>query len=134
MFKSVLCLILVFLNGACVSTPYKAPLQSVPTHHADAATQGNRQLLHARALERRGNHLEASFYYEAILAIGGREQLILPQLIRAQVRAGRLRAAGDNLTRLREIAETGNPNLENLSNLLARYTATSRPRTNEIRP
>jgi hypothetical protein len=75
----------------------------------------------ARALERQGRHLEASFYYEAALRNGEDEARILPPLIVSQIRAERLRAAKQSIARLRAIR--GNPeHLAALLDLISRYT------------
>ena len=72
------------------------------------------------ALEARGHHLEASFYYEAALMLAADESRVLPRLISAQVRAGRLRAASVNTQRLISLVGP-RPRLTRLSRLLALY-------------
>jgi hypothetical protein len=60
----------------------------------------------AGRLARAGNHLAASRYWEAALAHGGTEREVLPPLIAAEIRAGRLRAALSNLRRLEQLHPT----------------------------
>ena len=92
-----------------------------PVTPADKRAQAaSRNLEIGDAMETRGHHLEASFYYEAALILAAEEPSVLPKLIAAQVRAGRLRAASVNTQRL--IALVGpQPELMQLSKLLTVY-------------
>lgn len=74
----------------------------------------------ANQLCKRGRFLEASTFYEAALEAGAHEPQILPKLIIAQVRSGRLRAARQSVTRLAAIDPSGN--LQILEHLLNKMT------------
>ena len=80
----------------------------------------SRNLEIADAMVVRGRYLEASFFYEAALTVSTEEADILPKLIASQVRAGRLRAAGQNTERLISLVGE-HPLLIRLSRLLALY-------------
>ena len=72
----------------------------------------------AKQLARSGNHLAASRYWEAALARGAAEREVLPPLIAAEIRAGRLRAALANLQRLEQLLPAS-AEITELSALLA---------------
>ncbi len=76
-----------------------------------------RYLTTATTLLKIGNHLEASIFLEAALALGGEEHKILPRLIIAQVRAGRLRAAKGNIARFERLHQD-QPSVKALGTLL----------------
>ncbi len=87
----------------------------------------------ADALERRGRHLEASFYWEAALRNGGDETRILPRLFVTQVRSGRLRAAKYSMERLVEL-HPGSRELREMLTLLTVYTPRPDRHTAEVSP
>lgn len=87
----------------------------------------------ADALERRGRHLEASYYWEAALRNGGEEEGILPRLFVTQVRSGRLRAAKFTIHRLLEL-HPENRELHAFQNLLARYAPPPDLQSPEVSP
>ncbi|MFO8071754.1 MAG: hypothetical protein R6V85_07745 [Polyangia bacterium] len=86
----------------------------------------------AERLTARGDHLGASLYLEAALARGAPEREVLPDLIAAQVRAGRLRAARDSVRRLAEISP-GHPSLQPLAAALEESLAPQRAGAREVR-
>ena len=87
-------------------------------------TEVRNQVEASLALQSAGYHLEASSFLEAALTNGGDEREILPLLIAAQVRAGRLRAAKQNIARLRVIEPEYN-GAEELARLLNRFVPES---------
>jgi hypothetical protein len=74
----------------------------------------------AKAFEKIGAHLEASFYLEAALAKGSDERETLPRLITALVRSNRLRAARKYLDRFARL-EPHSQNIKELRELLTRF-------------
>jgi hypothetical protein len=92
------------------------------THHEDTSpcldqTGGERLLARGRRSARSGDHLRASRYLEAAWSAGAEEIEVLPELLAAQVRSGRLRAARLTLIRLRELVGTC-PNLDTIEALI----------------
>ena len=116
-FKHLL-LVLIFAGGCGGAQTPKTAESAVPRGSRARAAARNLEI--GDAMERRGHHLEASFYYEAALILAADEPFVLPKLIASQVRAGRLRAASVNTQRLIALAGP-HPELTRLSELLAVY-------------
>ena len=113
--RAIILLVLCGSVGCASATP-----EPKASPEAARAAACRRNLAVGDAMSKRGRHLEASFYYEAALTPETDEVRILPKLIAAQVRSGRLRAAGNNTARL--IALVGEqPELVRLSRLLSAY-------------
>ncbi|MCP4674922.1 MAG: hypothetical protein GY854_05320 [Deltaproteobacteria bacterium] len=105
MFKFILLVATAWIVMSCAAT-HKQTNES-PQGSARTPRDEVREYFEvATALAKVGSHLEASIYFEAALSSGGAEAKILPRLIGAQIRAGRLRAARKNLARFQEIAPT----------------------------
>jgi len=85
-------------------------------------TRASRYLAAATILLREGNPLEASLFLEAALVLDGDEHEILPRLIIAQVRAGRLRSAKVSITRLERL-EPQQPSIKALGALVDKLTS-----------
>lgn len=107
--------VLVAAGCASVDSGRSARPAAPQTGKADPRDQVDASL----ALQSAGYHLEASYFLEAALANGGDEKKVLPLLVAAQVRAGRLSAARRNLARLKEI-EPGREGADELAALLDR--------------
>jgi hypothetical protein len=114
--KHFVVLFLFFFVSACAATSNKPAV--FPAVDKQLAASKNEKI--ADTLTGRGHYLEASFYYEAALMLTADEKTFLPKLIVAQIRAGRLRAAGINVRRL--VALMGDsPPLTRLAALIRRY-------------
>ncbi|MCP4606154.1 MAG: hypothetical protein GY847_37515 [Proteobacteria bacterium] len=123
MYRLTFTVVVVIWSAAACTPGVRASPQNPGRVETPEKDENMRRRKTARALEKMGNHLEASIYFEAALAQGGDEQEILPSLIASQIRAGRLRAAKRNVVRLQEIEH--NPahveELEELVRLLDRF-------------
>lgn len=111
----------------CAGTSCRAHRTAAPNAEpSNAAAPGASAAAIARALERRGDHLGASIYWEAALAAEAAERDLLPALIAAEVRAGRLRAARTNVARL-EALDPNRPGVARLRRLLDDLLAAGAP-------
>ncbi len=115
------CLALVTLCG-CAADVARRPIDAAdPPDLTEAAER----------LAARGDHLGASLYLDAALARGASEREVLPDLIAAQVRAGRLRAARDSARRLAEISPE-HPGLQSLAAALEESVAPQQTGAREV--
>ncbi len=111
----ILMFVFLFLVSGCGAKQPKPKVLYTNSSELSASHLANGDLLTSR-----GFHLEASYYYEAALAIAEDERAVLRRLIIAQVRADRLRDARINVLRLSEL-EGSSQELNELLDLLNIY-------------
>ena len=119
MTRSIVALIVAALLGVACAPAIR---RSDRSHRGEETGRDRIELFvrAARAMGLRGNHLEASYYLEAALQEGAPEARVLPLLIGAQMRSGRLRAAAKSIGRLKVI-QSGRPHLDELEGIIARF-------------
>ncbi len=117
MFRVALVLCLV---TACASVP-RTTVEQRKNALKTEETRAARYMAAATILLRQGNPLEASIFLEAALVLDGDEHEILPRLIIAQVRSGRLRAAKISIARLEHL-QPDEPSIKALGALVDELT------------
>ncbi len=108
------------LVTACASVS-KTSVEPQKSAHQTEAKRVARYMAAATILLREGNPLEASIFLEAALVLDGDEHEILPRLVIAQVKAGRLRAAKVSIARLERL-KPDEPSIKVLGALVDKLT------------